>query len=164
MDGWVRCGTRESSVIERNDLFILFTDKENINIFFCKQSYLHEQHTYIFRKYISPLSLEHHHSFAWYTPNSHALAILFWISITWNWNFPQYIYTSNDVRILTARRAELLLRAGFQFKCNTQKNRNIIWNKMKSTKTGEGEFYQNYFKNWISIIDKYIATLVVVVS
>lgn len=49
--GWI--GTKESSVIERNDLFILFTDKKNINIFLCKQSYLHEQHTYIFRKYIS---------------------------------------------------------------------------------------------------------------
>lgn len=125
--GWI--GTKESSVIERNDLFILFTDKKNINIFLCKQSYLHEQHTYIFRKYIS-LSLS--------LPRASSLAFPFSLSLLIHTKFAclgnpllnfnnmklkfSSIYTSNDVRILTARRAELLLRAGFQFKCNTKKS------------------------------------------
>lgn len=148
--GWI--GTKESSVIERNDLFILFTDKKNINIFLCKQSYLHEQHTYIFRKYISlslsPSSIITRFSFLslslfWYTPNSHALAILFWISITWNWNFPQYIHRTMWEFL---PRGVLSCCLGRVFNSNvTQKNRNIISNKMKSTTSGEGEFYRNYF-------------------
>lgn len=82
-------------------------------------------------------------SLFWYTPNSHALAILFWISITWNWNFPQYIHRTMWEFL---PRGVLSCCLGRVFNSNvTQKNRNIISNKMKSTTSGEGEFYRNYF-------------------
>lgn len=124
---------------ERNDLFILLTDKENINIFLCKQSYLLEQNTRHTQHTHLPSTIHPTESFPssfWYTRH----LPFFEFQYYWNWNFFSSflsIQYRNDVRISLPPCSQSSGRVSYPIKISSLffpkcKNGNISSAKAKS--------------------------------